>query len=124
MEGTDVNQNIVCGVFRRAATDVRHCSARVTRNAGRSRAGSRRRLGSRQLRRIPRLRFLRGALGPEVHPHIRHYTPPRDEQLEKEAAARERKWVARCRPVLWEDSYGVSRYQYAIPGCEFGKSQD
>jgi len=62
--------------------------------------------------------------GPRVHPHIRRYAPPRDEQLEKEAAARERKWVARCRPVLKEDPYGVSRYQYAIPGCEFGKGQD
>jgi hypothetical protein len=62
--------------------------------------------------------------GPRVHPHIRRYSAPRDEQLEKEAAARERRWVARCRPVAKEDPYGVSRYQYAAPGCEFGKGQD
>jgi len=62
--------------------------------------------------------------GPRVDTHIRRYTPPKDEQLEKEAAARERQWVARCRPVLREDRYGVSRYEYAAPGCEFGKTRD
>lgn len=62
--------------------------------------------------------------GPRVDTHIRRYYPPRDEQLEKEAAARERRWVARCRPALTEDRYGVSRYQYTAPGCEFGKTQD
>jgi hypothetical protein len=62
--------------------------------------------------------------GPRGDTHIRRYFPPRDEQLEKEAAARERRWVARCRPVLKEDPYGVSRYQYAAPGCEFGRTQE
>ena len=65
-----------------------------------------------------------GFWGPSVDTHIRRYSPPKDEQLEKEAAARERRWVARCRPVLKEDHYGVSRYQYAAPGCEFGRTQD
>jgi hypothetical protein len=62
--------------------------------------------------------------GPRVDTHIRRYLPPHDEQLEREAAQRERRWVARCRPVLREDHYGVSRYQYAAPGCEFGRTQD
>ena len=62
--------------------------------------------------------------GPTVDPHIRQLRTPRDEQLEKEAAQRERKWAARCRPVLKEDRYGVSRYEYAAPGCEFGRTQD
>lgn len=62
--------------------------------------------------------------GPRVDAHIRRYLPPRDEQLEREAAQRERRWVARCRPVLKEDRYGVSRYEYAAPGCEFGRTHD
>jgi hypothetical protein len=45
---------------------------------------------------------------------------------EEEAAAadRDRKWMAQCRPVLKQDAYGVSRYSYAAPGCEFGKVPD
>jgi hypothetical protein len=62
--------------------------------------------------------------GPRGETHIRRYLPPRDEQLEREAAARERRWVTRCRPVLKEDAYGVSRYEYAAPGCEFGRTQE
>jgi hypothetical protein len=40
------------------------------------------------------------------------------------SAERERRWLARCRPVAKEDSLGVSRYQYAAAGCEFGKTED
>jgi len=35
--------------------------------------------------------------------------------------ARERLWRARCRPTVREDAYGVRRYQYAAPGCEYGR---
>jgi hypothetical protein len=48
----------------------------------------------------------------------------RTEQEIAESAERDRKWVARCRPVLRQDRYGVDRYEYAAPGCEFGKTQD
>lgn len=41
-----------------------------------------------------------------------------------ESAERERLWVNRCRPVVKQDRYGVSRYRYAAPGCEFGKFED
>jgi hypothetical protein len=40
------------------------------------------------------------------------------------AAERERKWLARCRPVSRQDQFGVSRYSYAATGCEFGKTED
>lgn len=40
------------------------------------------------------------------------------------SAERERKWLARCRPVQKEDRLGVVRYVYAASGCEFGKLQD
>jgi hypothetical protein len=46
------------------------------------------------------------------------------EQEIAESAERDRKWVARCRPVLRQDRYGVDRYEYAASGCEFGKTQD
>lgn len=41
-----------------------------------------------------------------------------------ESRERERRWVARCRPALRQDAYGVNRYVYAAPGCEFGRDQD
>ena len=48
----------------------------------------------------------------------------RDPQEEAESAQHERQWAARCRPVVKQDQYGVGRYQYAAPGCEFGRFQD
>ena len=41
-----------------------------------------------------------------------------------ESAQRERKWLARCRPAIRHDEYGVGRYVYAARGCEFGRSED
>ena len=40
------------------------------------------------------------------------------------AAERERRWLARCRPTVQQDQFGVGRYRYAAPGCEFGRNQD
>lgn len=40
-----------------------------------------------------------------------------------ESVARDRKWLAFCKPVIFTDRYGVSRYNYAEPGCEFGRSE-
>lgn len=54
---------------------------------------------------------------------ILHARPPSPEEL-AEARERDRRWLARCRPVLRQDDYGVSRYHYAARGCEFGKSED
>jgi hypothetical protein len=48
----------------------------------------------------------------------------RTPEEEAAAAERERKWTAHCRPVIKQDDYGVPRYQYAAPGCEFGKFPD
>jgi hypothetical protein len=62
--------------------------------------------------------------GPRVDPNVREVPGPRDAQEEAEFIARDRKWVARCRPVIRQDQYGVGRYHYAAPGCEFGRLQD
>jgi hypothetical protein len=48
----------------------------------------------------------------------------RNERDAAEAAERDRKWAARCKPVVRFDRYGVQRYGYAAPGCEFGRYAD
>lgn len=48
---------------------------------------------------------------------------PRGEELDA-ALERDRKWLARCKPVIRQDAYGVGRYYYAASGCEFGKLAD
>jgi hypothetical protein len=53
--------------------------------------------------------------------HIEASDQPSDNA---DRAAREWKWMARCRPVLRQDKYGVARYHYSAPGCEFGKTED
>ncbi len=45
------------------------------------------------------------------------------ERGRKESIARDRKWAAFCKPVVVTDRYGVGRYLYAKPGCEFGRSE-
>jgi hypothetical protein len=53
-------------------------------------------------------------------PYIRAVPSPSIAQEHSGLAARNRKWIARCRPVIRQDHYGVARYHYAAPGCEFG----
>ncbi len=53
-------------------------------------------------------------------PYIRTLPGPVSAQGQAELMERDRKWVARCHPVIRQDRYGVSHYQYAAPGCEFG----
>jgi hypothetical protein len=56
-----------------------------------------------------------------VNPNIRPLPPAGSEQ--ESAAMRQRleRWQARCRPVIRQDAYGVQRYRYAAPGCDFGR---
>lgn len=53
-------------------------------------------------------------------PYIRAVPEPIGEAQKAQIAARDRKWVARCHPVVEHDGYGVARYHYAAPGCEYG----
>ena len=62
--------------------------------------------------------------GESGDPYVRSVPGPRDAKEEAEFVERDRKWVARCRPVVRQDYHGVSRYHYAAPGCEFGRIQD
>jgi len=54
-----------------------------------------------------------------VNPYVIH-VPKSDEETAR-AAEHERLWKARCRPVIRQDQYGVSRYHYAAPGCDLGR---
>jgi hypothetical protein len=62
--------------------------------------------------------------GPVGDPYLRQVPQPLDAAAIARAQERERRWAARCHPVLALDPYGVSRYRYAQPGCEFGVGED
>ena len=48
--------------------------------------------------------------------------PPTEQEI-AESRERDRKWQARCQPIIQQDGFGVARYTYAAPGCEFGRVQ-
>ena len=62
--------------------------------------------------------------GPAGDPHVRLVPEPLDEAEKARLAAGERKWQARCHPVIAHDRYGVARYRYSAAGCEFGVGED
>lgn len=53
-------------------------------------------------------------------PYIRAVPEALGEMQKGQIVARDRKWVAHCHPVAERDSFGVARYRYAAPGCEYG----
>ena len=53
-------------------------------------------------------------------PYVRDVPHPSDPADQARAAERDKRWVDRCRPTITQDRYGVARYHYAQPGCEFG----
>jgi hypothetical protein len=55
------------------------------------------------------------------NPHVIDVAGASSHDEKVESAERERLWVARCQPEVQQDNYGVSRYKYKEPGCEFGK---
>jgi hypothetical protein len=62
--------------------------------------------------------------GPAGDPYVRLVPEPLGEAEKARLAAHDRKWMARCHPVIEHDRYGVARYRYSAPGCEFGVSED
>jgi hypothetical protein len=61
--------------------------------------------------------------GPFGIARIYRVEEPRGEELDA-AMERDRKWLARCKPVIRQDAYGVGRYYYAASSCEFGRLDD
>ena len=57
-------------------------------------------------------------------PYIRLVPEPVDQAEKERFQAHDRKWLARCRPVIEHDHYGVAHYHYSAPGCEFGLGAD
>jgi hypothetical protein len=57
-------------------------------------------------------------------PYVRVVPEPLGEAQKAQLAARDRKWVAQCHPNITRDMYGVARYHYSAPGCEFGLVTD
>jgi len=57
-------------------------------------------------------------------PYIRVVPDTLGEAEKAHATAQDRKWLTRCRPVIEHDGYGVARYHYSAPGCEFGIGSD
>jgi len=53
-------------------------------------------------------------------PYVRLVPAPTNEAEKARSADRDHKWEQRCRPTIAQDRFGVPRYQYAAPGCEFG----
>jgi hypothetical protein len=58
--------------------------------------------------------------GPPSDPFIRLAPQPVTPEDQARAKERDRHWVYRCRPSIKQDRYGVPRYYYAMPGCDFG----
>jgi hypothetical protein len=58
--------------------------------------------------------------GEAGNPYIRTVPAPADQEERDRAAEREHKWEQRCRPAVAQDRYGVARYRYSAPGCDFG----
>ena len=57
-------------------------------------------------------------------PNVRGVPEALGEAEKAQAVARDRKWQAHCRPVVERDYFGVARYQYSAPGCEYGVGAD
>jgi hypothetical protein len=53
--------------------------------------------------------------GPAGNPYVRPIPGPVDEAERARLVARDRKWLARCSPILERDRYGVGRLHYARP---------
>lgn len=60
---------------------------------------------------------------PAGDPFVRHVPQPKTPAEVDRAKELDRRWVAYCRPVIFYDRYGVARYRYAEPGCEFGAGE-
>jgi hypothetical protein len=56
-----------------------------------------------------------------TNPYIIHIAPPRTAEEIADANERDRLWRTRCKPIVKQDVYGVPRYSYAAPGCDYGK---
>ena len=57
-------------------------------------------------------------------PNVRVVPESLGDAQKAQIAARDRKWLTQCHPVIERDRFGVARYRYSAPGCEFGLGTD
>ena len=57
-------------------------------------------------------------------PYLRMVPDAVSEAEKAQMTERDHRWLARCRPLVQRDRYGVARYHYAVAGCEFGVGSD
>jgi hypothetical protein len=55
------------------------------------------------------------------NPHVIVFPGPQSEEERKAVEARDRRWSERCQPLARQDRYGMPRYSYNAPGCEYGR---
>jgi hypothetical protein len=55
------------------------------------------------------------------NPHVIKVPGPTSPEETAAAEARDRRWSERCSPVISQDRYGMPRYTYRAPGCEYGR---
>lgn len=58
--------------------------------------------------------------GANRDPYVRQVPEPASDADKGFSTEREHRWEQRCRPQIAVDRYGVGRYVYSVPGCEFG----
>jgi hypothetical protein len=56
-----------------------------------------------------------------LNPYVIAVPGPLSDEERQAADARDRRWAERCRPLIRQDRYGMPRYSYGAPGCEFGR---
>lgn len=61
--------------------------------------------------------------GPMVNPYVRDVPQPTSDAGKEAQRVRDMIWVHDCAPELVRDRYGVMRYHYSAPGCEFGSPE-
>lgn len=59
--------------------------------------------------------------GGRLSPHVITVPAPASADALAAAETRDRRWAERCRPVIRQDRYGMPRYSYDAPGCEYGR---
>jgi hypothetical protein len=59
--------------------------------------------------------------GGRLNPHVISVPAPASAAELAAAEARDRRWAERCQPVIRQDRYGMPRYSYGAPGCEYGR---
>ena len=58
--------------------------------------------------------------GANSDPYVRQVPQPASDAEKGISTERERRWEQRCHPQIALDRFGVPRYLYSAPGCEYG----